>query len=617
MKYFLVLFFTLAIGTAQTLEDVKINVKFLYDKDLTIHEAIQHDELYLQEYKKMHRKSIKWIKFRIENNLDTDIKKIIRFMDMRVDKLSVYSQSEDLITEIGEFVAFDSRKYQYESKIAFDVTIPAQQANTYYIHVDSKNSYDLSYQVLDEPSYIQLMFTTKQMYAFYFGIMIVMLVYNFIVYLFIREKVFLIYVAYHVVLLINMMYYSGYIVMYHEPSADNMSKAGVPGVLIAISNLLAIFFIYHFLNLKETSPRFYKVLQFFGALFFILFLAMLFLGKAYYLPRITVALMMPLSIVLLLAGFYLAFVKKSTLALFYSLSWIMMMLGVIITALLSEGLIPRLFITDYAFQIGSIFEVTLLSMGLSYRYNEQQREIYKKDAQLRSINANLEKTIETRTKELYLSNEKLKDSIIYKQNLLRDREVLFKELYHRVKNNLQVVISILGMQSKRLVSDESKEVLQEANGRIKSMALIHEKLQNSDDLNSVDMQDYIESLLKDVLKGYALGDSIKVQVNSENLYLPLEHVSPIGLILNELTSNSLKHAFDATTKASIEVTLVCQNDKQYILSYKDNGKGFDQAKQQKSLGSLLIETLSTKQLHGTMTTNGDSGFYYEVIFFVS
>jgi len=205
-----------------------------------------------------------------------------------------------------------------------------------------------------------------------------------------------------------------------------------------------------------------------------------------------------------------------------------------------------------------------------------------------------------------------KNAIITKG--LQEKELLLKEIHHRVKNNLQFISALLGLQTEHVSDEVALEVLQEGQDRVQSMALIHQDLYQRDDLTSVNMKEYFVKLIEGLFDSYNIRpESISLQLNIDELNLDVDSVIPIGLIVNELVSNSLKYAFKDANSGKIEVTLA-ENNGLLRLQVNDNGKGItDQIKETlgQSLGYKLIHAL-TEQLEGTFDIDGSNGTHVNI-----
>jgi len=177
-----------------------------------------------------------------------------------------------------------------------------------------------------------------------------------------------------------------------------------------------------------------------------------------------------------------------------------------------------------------------------------------------------------------------------------EKEILLKEIHHRVKNNLQIVYSLLNMQSREIINEDTLMILTEGKARVKAMALVHQVLYQSDDLSGVDITVYIESLIENIRTlNHDEQKEIKVSVQTNEVTLELEKAIPLGLILNELLTNSYKHAFVGRTSGEINIALVKEKN-MHCFEYKDNGVGVKNLDilTHKTLGMRLISRLSNQ-----------------------
>lgn len=199
---------------------------------------------------------------------------------------------------------------------------------------------------------------------------------------------------------------------------------------------------------------------------------------------------------------------------------------------------------------------------------------------------------------------------------LREKEILLKEIHHRVKNNMQVISSLFYIQSNITVDQKLKEILKEGQNRVKSIALVHEELYQSQDLNSINYSDYLEKISKNMFDSYQVSSSrVKLELSHENVLITISKAVPCGLIINELLSNSLKHAFPDKRKGTIKISF-SSTDHEYFLVYSDNGIGIseeDYLSHPTSLGVELIKGL-TKQLQGTIELDQREGTTYRIRF---
>jgi two-component sensor histidine kinase len=189
------------------------------------------------------------------------------------------------------------------------------------------------------------------------------------------------------------------------------------------------------------------------------------------------------------------------------------------------------------------------------------------------------------------AEEKIKTS-------LNTKDVLLREIHHRVKNNLQVISSLLQLQSRYIKDPQTRELFRESQNRIRTMALIHAKLHQSNDLARIDMAEYIRHLAGYLFGSFAVqGEEISLNINVDNVFLGIDTAIPCGLIINELVSNSLKHAFPEGRHGVIRIDLRPGPTEQYILTVRDNGAGFPASidyRQTESLGLQLVNALANQ-----------------------
>ena len=200
---------------------------------------------------------------------------------------------------------------------------------------------------------------------------------------------------------------------------------------------------------------------------------------------------------------------------------------------------------------------------------------------------------------------------------LGEKEILLKEVHHRVKNNLQVISSLLNLQANQITDQQTRAALQESRNRVRSMALIHEKLYQSSDLAQIDFASYLKGLVTYLAQSYRTNSSkVMIKTESQNVFLDIDSAIPCGLIINELVSNSLKYAFPENNAGCIEIIFEEPTRDTFVLVVRDDGvglpAGFDPAKTT-SLGLKLVINL-VQQLNGSLTMGSTNGVSYEIKF---
>jgi two-component sensor histidine kinase len=207
---------------------------------------------------------------------------------------------------------------------------------------------------------------------------------------------------------------------------------------------------------------------------------------------------------------------------------------------------------------------------------------------------------------LRLTNLRLKKS-------LEEKSTLLKEIHHRVKNNLQLVSSLLNLQKKSLDNDLFSDIISTSQSRIKSIAIVHEKLYNSKSLSSINIDGYFRDLIAEIINNISNPELFKFDLEVQNMDLNIEHILPLGLIINELVNNSVKHCNQINRITCISIQF--KKEKIHTLKYNDNGPGIkEKIKDSKGIGLELIHSL-VDQIDGKIESYSDeNGLFYTFSF---
>ena len=229
--------------------------------------------------------------------------------------------------------------------------------------------------------------------------------------------------------------------------------------------------------------------------------------------------------------------------------------------------------------------------------------------QLAAEKNKLEKTVDERTTQLKLA-------LSEQAELLAEKDVLMKEIHHRVKNNLQVISGLLELQSKALNDETAKEALMEGRNRVRSIALIHQNLYQFENLSSIELKRFSNDLCRQVEAVFKKQHTVKLATRVPVLYLDIDSAVPLGLIMNELLSNSFKYAFDDDNTGEIDLEIATVAEGRYELVYSDNGPGLPEdfdISRATTLGMQLINDLS-RQIGGNMRYEYKNGARFIIHF---
>ncbi|MCB9195652.1 MAG: GAF domain-containing protein [Flavobacteriales bacterium] len=217
---------------------------------------------------------------------------------------------------------------------------------------------------------------------------------------------------------------------------------------------------------------------------------------------------------------------------------------------------------------------------------------------------NLERIVEEKTAKLSDKLDELSTSYERIKESNKEKETLLKEIHHRVKNNLQVVSSLLNLQAGLTDDGKIKEIFNDAKNRVISMSAIHEQLYEKKDLSKIDLKIYIKEITNGLIRSFVGGSEVTINFDLDQIYSDLDRSVPLGLVLNELVVNALKHAFKNDIGV-LTISLKEKVDGNIVLVVSDNGSGFKTTEEYNTLGLDLVHTLA-EQLNGKLSIHSDS-----------
>lgn len=421
--------------------------------------------------------------------------------------------------------------------------------------------------------------------ALFFGALGALAIYNFFLFIFTRDKSYGYYTAYALTMLMHQTFYSS---MMQLHVIEDMSFTNYFAIyfLIAGPITFSILFMKEFFHLKK---HFKKINTFFS-----LWLLVMYLLIPFGLEDETYGAVIELFILLDTLGIYsimivawYLFFKGAKQAKYIVAGWTIFGLANATMALHEFGITNIYENIPYIVEGAMFIEMILFSIALSARIKSLQNEKQKADAllleQKESENIRLQAVVAEKTASL--------------TQTLKQKDTLLKEIHHRIKNNLQMITSLLRLQSNTIKDTTTQESFAQAESRIKAMGKVHEILYQQNDIEHIDTQSYLQTLSDELHASYPTPEMIDIHVDGK-LVLPMEKAIYLGLIVNELMLNSFKYAFKGQ-EGDIEIT-VGREDEEAYLFYRDSGQGFDNEPDAKTLGSRLIKNLAENQLSGNI-----------------
>ena len=512
-----------------------------------------------------------WIYFKLKNSSAQNSSNVIEFLYALHDYVYVLEYKDGLVIDeylTGDLTQHSSRKLDVNS-LVLPYEIKAGETKEFILKVDSKSNLSIGMNFHSKDEYLISTRYADIFLGVYYGAVLIMLMYNFILYLMIREKVYLHYVLFHLFFLFALLSSNGLAFTLLYPDTPEINRYFLPLAFI-LANYFSVVFSLSFLEVRRYNNYLHYYLKLILIGHFTLFVSLFIVGYPILETMLSFSLLSVVS--LFLSGIYILVRYKSTASRFFVIAWSFILIGSLMEELQGLGILHMEFYISYASQIGAFVELVLLSIALAYRYNTLYKKLEKSEAEVRSLNIHLQEKVNAQTKNLTL---------------------LIQEMHHRVKNNFQFILTFLWAQKKLTKDEASLQAIEQTKQRIHAISSLHQLLKVSDTV-SINIKNYIQG----ILDSYSVQESsIRYENNIQDVLLGYDEAVTLGLILNELITNSIKYAFDGVENPTIEVYFgKHKGDGNYLFTYSDNGVGFDTSKSHKNsgLGYDLIYEFANK-----------------------
>lgn len=378
----LVLFITIFFHTlifAQSEIDTSFSYIKLENKKYTLDDIVGKSKENLfspleKDYSKFgFTDSIFWIRILIKNNTSIDKIQILELNHPALDTIDIYKLEDQkllLKKELGDLRVYDQSTFMPNPNYEF--TVSPGQEKIFFIKIVSTGTLNIGMSVQDIKTYNLDSSTQVKWLTFYFGAVFIMLIYNFIIYLIVKNRSFLYYALFHAAYLLFALSLSGISFELFWPNTPSINQYVLP-VTMPLTGAFGILFVIHFLNIKLVSPKLYKFL-------FSLMVISFMVSPLPFITGYSVAIQLGsiltfiIALTLFIVSLYLAIFNKNANALFYFIAWSFFCVGVVISHLSNIGIVPSTILTNFSSQIGSFFEVLLLSIALAYYYNNLRKK---------------------------------------------------------------------------------------------------------------------------------------------------------------------------------------------------------------------------------------------------
>jgi len=529
-----------------------------------------------------------WIKFTLKNNTNKSITKVLEYNNTLTTNIVFYDAN--IKYQDGLLYIDKSRKSLTPT---FKIILKPNETKTYYLKASSYiATLIIKLNLWDKDAFYEKEIYHQVILALFFGAMFILAIYNLFIYFFTKDRSYMYYVLYIFGLSLHHSLYTGFSTTHYLDSSAILFLLEIAPLVITFPIYAIALFTKSFLSIEKQLIH-NKILSFF--LWIIpLSLILIFIDESFLKYRNILPL--TLTVYLIYLTIYNA-INKNRQAYFILFGWIIIFIAILVMNLSSSGVFNLYEYFNYVIELAFVLEGIVFSIALSDKINNLQAERNKANMKLFEQQKNEKERLEIQVQE------KTYDLKV----ALDEKGLLLKELNHRVKNNMQTIVSLLRLQSDEIEDEKYKDILKTIQHRINAMSHLHEMLYQSDNISHVNANEYFYTLIDELQDSFDSEIEVVLDISIE---LKVEQAIYCGLIVNELLTNSLKYAFPEK-RGTITVKLY-QLDNMIKLIVSDNGIGYDKSKKSNSLGLILIDTLVKKQFKGNIDIQSHSGVKVEI-----
>jgi two-component sensor histidine kinase len=524
-----------------------------------------------------------WIRFTLVNNSSTPTTMELEYANPLTQSLELYNIEDGTMQKEGTNSINNNRN---SVNPLFTISMEANSSKTYYL----KASTTITPLIIDLKLWKSKAFYSKELthqtiLSLFFGSILILALYNFSIYFFTRDKSYLFYVLYLFGMSAHQLVYVGMAAVFDMTRGMVLYYIEYSTLFVTATAIALTFFTKSFIGL-EKFPIVNKIVDFFTGLLVIVSLISL---NTKALNQMGSLLPFMMLVLLMIITFYV-YLKGNERAKFIVVAWVIFFISGMFMFLSSYGVFSIQQSIPYVVELFLVLEALIFSIALAKMIKFLQSELLRKEEDEKKL---LEQTVEVKTIDL--------------EKALAEKEFLLKELNHRVKNNMQMIVSLIRLQLDK-ASDDCKELLGTVHSRISAMSQLHELLVFKDQVDDIDANEYFMLLTDEIEESFQTDVKINFDIRTQ---LKLEEAIYCGLIMHELITNAFKYAFvNKMREKIIHVSFQKQNSI-YQLIVEDNGIGFTHKKSSRSLGFLLIDSL-VNRLGGTLNVTNNNGAKIEI-----
>ncbi len=526
-----------------------------------------------------------WIKFTLKNNTNKTINKILEYDNSLTTNIKIFDITSKQIVQDGLFYINEDRK---TINPIYKIKLTPNESKIFYIKVSSHiTTLIIKLNLWDIDNFYKKELKHQFILALFFGAMLVLAIYNLFIYFFTKDISYLYYVLYILGIIAHHSIYVGVANIYVLNQIQINIIIEFASLLVAFPVLVFGLFTKSFLQVTQ-YPTYNKILNIF--LFIIPTSIIIFIVSDDF-DKYRNLISLSFAIYLMILTVYSA-LRKNRQAYFILFGWCILFVAYIFMYLSREGIFNIYIHYPYLIETVFVLEAIIFSIALSDRIKQLQKD--KEEVNKKLI--------------LQQQNEKerLEIKVLEKTNDLKtaldEKGLLLKELNHRVKNNMQTIVSLIKLQNDKIEDKKIQDIFITIQNRINAMSHLHELLYQQDNIEYVNAYEYFDILIEELKDSYNKSINIKFNIHAE---LKMEQAIYCGLILNELVSNSFKYAFP-NNAGTININLD-KNNGTFILYITDDGIGYNSNLNNHSLGLTIVDTLTKEQLGGNIEVESLNG----------
>jgi len=526
-----------------------------------------------------------WVKIKLHNYADRPLHMILEYSNPLTTHLEFYNGENQSL--IGKDGLLQSHPRQTLNPY-FELSFEANETKIYYLKASSTITALVLHLDLWKPRvFYEHALQLRSMLSLFFGAMLIIVLYNLIIYFIVRELSYLYYVLFFAFIALHQFNYRGVLSIV---LSDNMVHFLVEHATFIVA--APVFFLMLFTKEVLMLKQYKKVYKFYSRL---LLLYPIIIVSVHLLDFYTLRAVLSVSMlfILFIITWY-AYYKKNRQAKYLIIGWALFWTASLLMYLSNIGVYDIFSRIPFYTEWILVIEALIFAFSLAMMIKQTNKD--KLEAQEKYI-------ILQNEKEQYLTL-KVKERTRQLSISLQEKDLLLKELNHRVKNSIQIIVSFLRLQIDDTENEKMQRVLIHVENRILSINHLYTLLNTKENILSIDAYEYFRLLIATIEEGF-YQENIEILVDT-SVQLHSQTAVYCGFILNEALTNALQHAFKDGQKGCIEVTLVAVSD-EYIMQIKDNGSGFNIRREFNSLGLDILELLAIFQLQGTLDIDATEG----------